>query len=82
MTQYARQLAGSPSVINTLSRSQLDEVGLTSRDIILINQIVGFVGFQARAIAAFHAGLGFRCAGCPECRSRKMRRPTILRSVN
>ncbi|VEC77550.1 Putative oxidoreductase [Raoultella ornithinolytica] len=26
---------------------------------ILINQIVGFVGFQARAIAAFHAGLGF-----------------------
>ncbi|EML7264287.1 carboxymuconolactone decarboxylase family protein [Raoultella ornithinolytica] len=59
MTQYARQLAGSPSVINTLSRSQLDEVGLTSRDMILINQIVGFVGFQARAIAAFHAGLGF-----------------------
>lgn len=26
---------------------------------ILINQIVGFVGFEARAIAAFHAGLGF-----------------------
>ncbi len=30
ITQYARQLAGSPSVINALSRSQLDEVGLTS----------------------------------------------------
>ncbi|MCY3276254.1 CMD domain-containing protein, partial [Acinetobacter baumannii] len=49
ITQYARQLASSPSVINALSRSQLDEVGLTSRDIILINQIIGFVGFQARA---------------------------------
>ncbi|VEA99904.1 oxidoreductase [Klebsiella pneumoniae] len=42
ITQYARQLAGSPSVINALSRSQLDEVGLTSRDIILFNQIIGF----------------------------------------
>ncbi|HHG8773223.1 TPA: CMD domain-containing protein [Raoultella planticola] len=59
ITQYARQLAGSPSVITAQSRSQLDEVGLTSRDIILINQIIGFVGFQARAIAAFHASLGF-----------------------
>jgi uncharacterized protein YciW len=59
ITQYARQLASSPSVINALARSQLDEVGLTSRDIILINQIIGFIGFQARAIAAFHAALGY-----------------------
>lgn len=46
-------------MINALSRSQLDEVGLTSRDIILINQIIGFVGFQARAIAVLQAALGF-----------------------
>lgn len=59
ITQYARQLASSPSLINALARSQLDEVGLTSRDIILINQIIGFVNFQARAIAAFHAALGY-----------------------
>lgn len=59
ITQYARQLAGSPSVINALSRSQLDEVGLTSRDIILFNQIIGFVGFQARAIAVLQAARGF-----------------------
>ncbi|MEQ0277212.1 CMD domain-containing protein [Klebsiella sp. CN_Kp100] len=59
ITQYARQLASSPSLINALSRSQLDEVGLTSRDIILINQIIGFIGFQARAIAAFHAAQGY-----------------------
>ena len=59
ITQYARQLASSPSLINALARSQLDEVGLTSRDIILINQIIGFISFQARAIAAFHAALGY-----------------------
>ncbi|MCX3081050.1 CMD domain-containing protein [Klebsiella michiganensis] len=59
ITQYARQLASSPSLINALARSQLDEVGLTSRDIILINQIIGFVSFQARAIASFHAALGY-----------------------
>jgi hypothetical protein len=34
-------------------------VGLTSRDIILINQIIGFVGFQARAIAVLQAAQGF-----------------------
>lgn len=59
ITQYARQLASSPSLINAVSRCQLDEVGLTSRDIILINQIIGFIGFQARVIAAFHAALGY-----------------------
>ncbi|QGN37788.1 carboxymuconolactone decarboxylase family protein [Klebsiella oxytoca] len=59
ITQYARQLASSPALINAQSRHQLDEVGLTSRDIILINQIIGFVSFQARAIAAFHAALGY-----------------------
>ncbi|WP_430673178.1 CMD domain-containing protein [Klebsiella aerogenes] len=58
ITQYARQLASSPSVINEVSRRQLEEVGLTSRDIVLINQIIGFVGFQARAVAAFQAALG------------------------
>lgn len=58
ITQYARQLASSPSVISSLSRQQLDEVGLTTHDIVLFNQIVGFVGFQARVIAVFQAVLG------------------------
>ncbi|MFW0765709.1 CMD domain-containing protein [Trabulsiella odontotermitis] len=58
ITQYARQLASSPSVISSTSRGQLDEVGLTTPDIILINQIIGFVGFQARALAVFQASLG------------------------
>ncbi len=46
ITQYARQLAGSPSVINTRAREQLAEVGLTARDTVLINQIIGFIGFS------------------------------------
>ncbi|MEO3988874.1 CMD domain-containing protein [Pseudocitrobacter cyperus] len=58
ITQYARQLASSPSVITPLARQQLDDVGLTSYDIILITQIVGFVGFQARVVANFQAQLG------------------------
>lgn len=55
ITQYARQLAGSPSVINTRAREQLAEVGLTTRDTVLINQIIGFIGFQARVAAIFQA---------------------------
>jgi uncharacterized protein YciW len=69
ITQYARQLASSPSLINALSRSQLDEVGLTSRDIILLNQIIGFISFQARTIATFHAALDYpvrRIPGMPQ----------------
>ncbi|EDR6491472.1 CMD domain-containing protein [Salmonella enterica] len=55
ITQYARQLAGSPSVINTRAREQLAEVGLTAWDTVLINQIIGFIGFQARVSAVFQA---------------------------
>lgn len=55
ITQYARQLAASPSIITPQSRQQLREVGLTAPDIVLITQIVGFVAWQARVIAAGHA---------------------------
>ncbi|MRS89104.1 CMD domain-containing protein [Enterobacteriaceae bacterium RIT714] len=58
ITQYARQLASSPDVIDDKAQRQLDEVGLSTYDIILINQIIGFVGFQARVVAAFQALLG------------------------
>ncbi|SUH37218.1 putative cytoplasmic protein [Salmonella enterica subsp. enterica] len=66
ITQYARQLAGSPSVINTRAREQLAEVGLTARDTVLINQIIGFIGFQARVAAIFQAVL-------PSARARAAR---------
>ncbi|WP_318369589.1 CMD domain-containing protein [Enterobacter sp.] len=57
ITQYARQLASSPHVIDSRARQHLDDVGLTCDDIILMNQIIGFIGFQARAIATFQAML-------------------------
>lgn len=55
ITQYARQLASSPEVIDARAREQLEEVGLTTWDIVLMDQIIGFIGFQARVIAAFQA---------------------------
>ncbi|MGN7788675.1 CMD domain-containing protein [Enterobacter sp. 22452] len=58
ITQYARQLASSPDVIDHKAQLQLDEVGLTTYDIVLINQIIGFIGFQARVVAVFQALLG------------------------
>lgn len=58
ITEYARQLASSPSLIGAASRRQLDEVGLTPNDIVLITQIVGFISYQARTIAAGQALLG------------------------
>lgn len=58
ITQFARQLASSPSVIVAQSRQQLAEVGLSEPDILVFNQIIGFVGFQARIVAAFQAFLG------------------------
>ncbi|MHA1091295.1 CMD domain-containing protein [Enterobacter ludwigii] len=58
ITQYARQLASSPDVIDDKAQQQLDEVGLTTYDMVLINQIIGFIGFQARVVAVFQALLG------------------------
>lgn len=55
ITQYARQLASSPSIITGCARQQLESVGLSHIDIILINQIIGFIGFQARIVAVFQA---------------------------
>lgn len=55
ITQYARQLASSPSVIGAQSRQQLDAVGLTPPDIVLMTQIVGFISYQARVIAVGQA---------------------------
>lgn len=58
ITQYARQLASSPAVIGARDRQHLDDVGLTTCDIILINQVIGFVGFQARVVAVLQAYFG------------------------
>ncbi|WP_342325309.1 CMD domain-containing protein [Kosakonia sp. BYX6] len=58
ITQYARQLAASPSVIDARARQQLEDVGLTLYDLVVINQIIGFIAFQARVLAILQALLG------------------------
>lgn len=58
ITQYARQLACSPSVIDQRARQHLADVGLSAWDVALFNQIIGFVGFQARMVAIFQAWSG------------------------
>lgn len=59
LTQYARQLASQPTLINRRALQQLSDSGLTSLDIILFSQIIGFVGYQARAVAAVSALAGY-----------------------
>lgn len=54
ITEYARLLASQPTLIDAPALARLDEVSLTAPDIITLNQIVGFVSYQAR----FVAGLG------------------------
>ncbi|NDJ57832.1 CMD domain-containing protein [Enterobacteriaceae bacterium 4M9] len=55
ITQYARLLASQPTLITARARQQLEDVGLSSADIITFHHIIGFIGFQARAIAALQA---------------------------
>lgn len=58
ITQYARQLAMQPSLITANSINALDAVGLTEPDIVTLNQLVGFVSYQARVVAALQAMMG------------------------
>lgn len=58
ITQYARQLASQPTLIDSGLRRQLEEAGLSVSDIVTFNHIIGFVGFQARVVAAFQAAMG------------------------
>lgn len=58
ITQFARQLASQPTLIDDVALAQLDECGLSADDIVTFTQIIGFVGFQARAIAVLQAQQG------------------------
>lgn len=59
ITQYARQLASQPTLIDQHALQQLSEVGLTAADIIVLSQIIGFVGYQARVVAGLSALAGY-----------------------
>ncbi|WP_105596699.1 carboxymuconolactone decarboxylase family protein [Cronobacter turicensis] len=58
LTQTARQLASSPTLIDSAARTQLEDAGLSVHDIVTFTQIIGFVGFQARAVALLQAQPG------------------------
>lgn len=55
ITEYSRLLASQPTCISDLSLIQLDECGLSVEDIITFNQLIGFIGFQARTLAVLQA---------------------------
>ncbi|MGP2515906.1 CMD domain-containing protein [Yersinia sp. 2545 StPb PI] len=59
ITQYARQLASQPTLIDKHALQQLADVGLTATDIIVLSQIIGFVSYQARVVAALCALAGY-----------------------
>ncbi|TNV22627.1 CMD domain-containing protein [Buttiauxella sp. B2] len=65
ITQYARQLASQPTLIDDVSRQQLDEVALSVNDIVTFNQLIGFIGFQSRVIAVFQALQGLPARWLP-----------------
>ncbi|EKM0374468.1 carboxymuconolactone decarboxylase family protein [Cronobacter turicensis] len=58
LTQTARQLASQPTLIDSAARTQLEDAGLSVHDIVTFTQIIGFVGFQARAVALLQAQPG------------------------
>lgn len=65
ITQFARQLAGNPSCIDNAATRQLLSVGLTENDVVTFVHLIGFVGFQARVIAALHAFNGMTARWLP-----------------
>ncbi|HGY3717405.1 TPA: CMD domain-containing protein [Citrobacter gillenii] len=82
ITQYARQLASSPAVIGARDRQHLDDVGLTTCDIILINQVIGFVGFQARVVAIFQAYFGHPVRRIPGLDIQQYAQAAIFNDTN
>ncbi|WP_130835092.1 carboxymuconolactone decarboxylase family protein [[Erwinia] mediterraneensis] len=59
ITQYTRQLATQPELITPEALAALDAVGLSEPDIVTLNQLIGFVCYQARVVAGLQALMGF-----------------------
>ena len=81
LTQYARQLASQPEVIDGAALQRLDEVGLTTPDIISLSQIVGFVSYQARIVAGLQALLGMPVRWLPGLNDREDAQPHCFSST-
>ena len=63
ITQYARQLASSPDVIDDKAQTQLDEVGLTTYDIVLSTRSSALLVFRRGRLQCFRRCLAIRYAG-------------------
>ncbi len=73
-----------PSRYQYAGRGGSLQVGLTARDTVLINQIIGFIGFQARGWRRYFRRFAVcPCANCPaemqRCRGRAVSKRTIWR---
>ncbi|WP_034915065.1 oxidoreductase [Erwinia sp. 9145] len=55
ITEYARQLASQPTLVDAAALHRLEECGLSAPDIVTFTQIIGFVSYQARVAAGLHA---------------------------
>lgn len=89
MTEFSRQLASQPGVIDGAALHRLNEAGLTTADIVTLSQIIGFVSYQARVVAGIHALLALPVRWIPgmslpqdaETLRQKARWQTSLRPV-
>jgi uncharacterized protein YciW len=78
ITQFARQLASQPTLIDDAALAQLEECGLSVDDIVSFTQIIGFVGFQARAIAVWQAQQGLPARWLPGINGQQDAEPELF----
>jgi len=65
ITQFARLLATQPTLITREMLHQLENVGLSTKDIVTFIQLIGFVSYQARVLAVVNAARGRTAAVLP-----------------
>ena len=65
ITQFARLLATQPTLITAPMLSQLNDVGLSTQDIVTFTQLIGFVSYQARVLAILNGLRGRAAAVLP-----------------
>ena len=76
ITQFSRLLATQPTLITADRLRQLENVGLSTKDIVTFIQLIGFVSYQARVLAIINAARGKPAAilpGFPEPENTEQR---------
>ena len=65
ITQFARLLATQPTLITAPMLKQLNDIGLSTQDIVTFTQLIGFVSYQARVLAILNGLRGRAAAVLP-----------------